>query len=74
MSIALNTGDPEWYSDIARWMLIDPQGNLILNGFSGEPLDVDLNSTGLWSLLVLGREASWEPVFYNLTISEFAIA
>jgi hypothetical protein len=74
ISIALSTGDPDWYFDVARWMLIDPQGNLVMSGDSRTPMETSLSTTGAWSLLILGRQASWEVVGYSLTVTETATA
>ena len=36
-SISLSSVDPEWYTDVARWTLIDPDGNAVADecGFIG---------------------------------------
>ena len=70
ISVALTTYDPDWLFDPASWLLIDPFGNFVLFGEAGMPMEATLNSGGNWSLLVLGRQGSWDFVDFELTIGE----
>jgi hypothetical protein len=68
-SITLNTFDQDWISyDPARWMLIDPQGHLALNGVAGTTTDYNF-SEGTWSLLLVGRQYNWTNVDYTLSVT-----
>lgn len=69
-SISLTSLDPEWYVDVARWTLIDPQGNTIASGLPSPDAAVfDLATSGTWTILVQGRQANWEPLQYALTLA-----
>jgi hypothetical protein len=69
-SIALSSFDPEWYVDIGHWTVIDPQGNVVADGVPGPDAEFfDITATGTWTILVQGRQASWETLAYELTVA-----